>query len=140
MPLDFLWWPNSVYLTQVFVALEDRARVESLLAVMAPFAGRNAIMSNAISFGSASLHIARLQSLLGNHDAAQALEFNTRTRQQVWATRTRLHYAEMLMARGHAADDRRIGELLRVAAADAYEMGMAGVEASAECYMNSRSG
>ena len=64
-----------------------------------------------------------------NRHFEHALAFNVRTRQRVWAARTRFHYAKMLLESGDEGDAARATELARVARADAHEIGMAGLAA-----------
>jgi hypothetical protein len=97
--------------------------------MMLPYSDRNASNAGSISFGAAALALALLASVLDDPDAAsahfeRALAFNVRTRQHVWVAHTRYHYAEMLLARGSDGDVDRARELIRVARADAAEIGM----------------
>jgi hypothetical protein len=100
-----------------------------LYDVIAPFAGRNAAIAGAVSFGSVELVLARLAASLERWDPAcehfeRALAFNIRTRQQVWVARTRWHFADMLAARGERGVAARADDLRRIAHDDAREAGM----------------
>jgi DNA-binding SARP family transcriptional activator len=122
---DYMWWLTTVCMALVAIATGADAIARDLYGLLLPNAGRNASAVGAASFGSASLVLARLAAHLGDHAAAErhyedALAANVRTRQRVWAARTRAHYARFLLDRGNA----RGRDHARIALADARELGM----------------
>jgi DNA-binding SARP family transcriptional activator len=134
IPKDYLWWLTTVCMSLVAVATDAPQVATDLYALLLPYAGRNASTAGAVSFGSASLTLGQLAAFLRQFTQAEqhfsdALAFNIQTRQRVWTARTRFHYAEMLRTRGHAHDVLHTRELVRVALADAQEIGMVDLEA-----------
>jgi hypothetical protein len=134
IPRDFGWWFVMVLMSGAAIATASRDVAHGLLDTLAPYRERNAATAGAVSFGSAALSVARLAAFLERWDVAEdhfehALAFNVRTRQRTWAAHTRFYFAEMLRARGAAADTPRARELVRIATADAHEIGMAGLAA-----------
>jgi tetratricopeptide (TPR) repeat protein len=129
IPRDYSWRFVLEFLSRVAIPLGEAELARRLYETMLPYADRNASNAGAISFGSAALILAQLAAFLGDQRAAEqhferALAFNIRTRQRVWVARTRYHYAEMLLARAAKGDADRARELVRVARADALELGM----------------
>ncbi len=129
IPKDYLWWLTTVSMARVAVATGATDVAANLYALVLPYADRNAATAGAVSFGSASLVLGQLAGFLNQSTQAEqhfqdALAFNLRTRQRVWAARTRFHYTEMLLARGAGADAHSARELARVALADAREIGL----------------
>jgi len=131
---DYSWWFTVIFLARTAIALGVTDAARSLHAMILPYAGRNASNAGAISFGSASLILGQLAAFLGDATAEarfeHALAFNIRTRQRVWTAWTRFHYAGTLLARDAPGDGARAREHLRIARADAAEIGMAGLEAA----------
>ena len=130
IPRDYMWWQTVVCMACAAIATRSTSVAVALYDAVSQYADRNASIAGAVSLGSAQLVLARLAALLERGDEAvghfeRALAFNIRTRQQVWVSRTRFHYAEMLLARGHGSDGERAAELLRIARDDAREAGMA---------------
>jgi tetratricopeptide (TPR) repeat protein len=138
---DYQWWLTMVCMSRVAVATGARDLAGELYELLRPYADRNASTASAASFGSASLFLGQLAVVLGDRNEAErhyerALSFNIRTRQRVWAARARLHFAEMLLARGGDEDLRRANELMRVAQGDAREICMAGLQADVAALMS----
>jgi tetratricopeptide (TPR) repeat protein len=143
IPNDFQWWLVTQFVARVCIAVKDHDRGSCLYDVTLPYAHLNASMSNSISFGSAHLILGQLAGLLERWPQAQAhfehsLELNTRTGQRVWSTRTRQHYAELLLARDAVGDTETARRLLDQAIADAREIGMAGVVRDCERLLASK--
>jgi tetratricopeptide (TPR) repeat protein len=134
IPRDYSWWFTHVFMAFTAIATGEADVARAAYTAILPFAERNAANASAISFGSAELVLALLAEHLGDLAAAEqhfdrALAFNIRTRQRTWTARTRFHYASMLCARDAAGDRERARDLIRIARADAYEIGMAALVA-----------
>jgi DNA-binding CsgD family transcriptional regulator len=114
--------------------LGDAGRAERLYALLHPYAGCNLLAGTSIAcVGAADLLLGRLAATQRHWDAAErhfqaALAFNEQQGARPGLAHTRLHYADMLLARNRAGDRAQAASLLLLAAADASALGMAGVQ------------
>jgi tetratricopeptide (TPR) repeat protein len=125
LPRDANWLIAVTLLAEVCGALGDADRAGELLALLAPYGGRNVIVGRAASCnGSASRLLGILATALGQWEEAErwfaeAHEMHVRMGARPWLARTELAWAEMLLARGQAGDvaaaRRRLAEAIVLA-------------------------
>lgn len=73
IPRDGNWLPAMAQLSEVCVALDDRARAAQLYDLLAPHAPRNALIAEAVAYlGPVSYYLGLLATLLGRWDDAAA--------------------------------------------------------------------
>ncbi|HSN78722.1 MAG TPA: hypothetical protein VL334_26945, partial [Anaerolineae bacterium] len=118
------------YLSEVCVALHDRAQAAQLYPLLLPFAGQNAVAGFATaSFGAVDRFLGLLAATLARwHEAEQhfagALAMNAQMGARPWLAHTQQQYAAMLVARGEAADREQAKALLDAALLTTSELGM----------------
>ena len=117
---DWNWLPSMFVLAEVCAELGDAARAETLYALLAPFASRNAVLGYVYTFGSVSLALGKLAAVLGRYDAAErhlesALAANRKIRTIVWTAHAQCELANALLLRGNAADVERAQQLIAAA-------------------------
>jgi tetratricopeptide (TPR) repeat protein len=134
LPRDGLWMASMLYLTDVCTFLEDRARAATLYQLLLPYAGRNAVISNAAAcYGALSRYLGALATTLERwHEAEQhfedAIAMNARLGARLWLAHTQYQYATMLLLAGRSSDRARATELFHSALLTASELGMRALE------------
>ena len=123
-----------LYLTDVCTFLEDRARAATLYQLLLPYAGRNAVISNAAAcYGALSRYLGALAATLERWDEAaqhfeDAMAMNARIEAPPWLAHTQHQYAAMLLARGQSGDRDMAAGLLNASLATARKLGMRALE------------
>jgi class 3 adenylate cyclase len=134
LPLDTVWMGTMTFFVDVCTFLQDGARAETLYRKLLPFAGLNAVVSNAAAcYGAVSRYLGALATTLERWDDAQrhfedALAMNARMDARTWLAHTQQQYAAMLLARNNSGDRERAIELLDTALATTRELGMRALE------------
>ena len=123
-----------LYLTDVCTFLEDRARAATLYQLLLPYAGRNAVISNAAAcYGALSRYLGALAATLERWDEAaqhfeDAMAMNAHIEAPPWLAHTQHQYAAMLLARGQSGDRDMAAGLLNASLATARKLGMSALE------------
>jgi tetratricopeptide (TPR) repeat protein len=134
LPRDGLWMASMLYLTDVCIFLEDRARAATLYQLLLPYAGRNAVIGNAAACcGALSRYLGALAATLERWDEAaqhfeDAIAMNARIEAPPWLAHTKHQYAAMLLARGQSGDRDMAAGLLNASLATARKLGMSALE------------
>ncbi|WP_084687807.1 helix-turn-helix transcriptional regulator [Paraburkholderia oxyphila] len=127
---DSLRAATLAYLAQVCARLDDKARAETLYAMLLPYEGRNLLIGTTVGcFGAAASLLGLLATTRRNWQDAQrhfesALTMNLRQGAEPALARTRLRYASMRLARNADGDSDAARALLEDARAAAERMGM----------------
>lgn len=135
---DGVWLASITYMAIVCHALGDAARAAPLYRMLEPFSGRNLMVGTTIAcFGAADTVLGMLATTLARGPAARrhfeaALAMNERLNARPALVRTRWFFAQLLLPDPDPAQRDRAAELLRLAHADAAELGMQSVVASIE--------
>ncbi len=128
---DVTWLPLVSWLAELCTRLGDARRAGTLYRLLEPYAGRIAVLRNALAFlGSTSHPLGLLAALLGRHaDAARhfedALAMHARLGARPLLAHTRHEYAALLLAGGGPEEQAHALELLDLAFAEAAGLGMA---------------
>ncbi len=149
IPRDGVWVAGLTFMTVVCNALADTRRAEILYRMLLAYDGRNLLARPTIAcYGAAASYLGMLAATLRRWPDAErhfesALALNARQNAAPATAHTRHRYAQMLVARAGNDDQRRAGELLALAAAQADSLGMAALAqrvASARAALDPRAG
>jgi tetratricopeptide (TPR) repeat protein len=130
IPRDGNIIPALLQLAEVVVRLGDRERAEWLYALLAPHAGRHAVIAmSAACYGAAGHGVGILAALLGRTDEAvsqlrRALEMNEVIGARPFVARTQLALARALHTRAAGGDGDEAATLVAEARATAAALGM----------------
>ncbi len=125
---DWNWIPSMFVLADVCADLGDAENAEILYRQLSPYAGRNAMLGNAYTYGSVAFALGRLASVLGRLDDAEAhfetaLVANRRIRAAFWLAHTQCELAGVLLERGEDGARARAKELIASARQTAESLG-----------------
>jgi ATP/maltotriose-dependent transcriptional regulator MalT len=128
IPEDSRWTTCIAYLTEVCMALDDRARAVQLYKLLLPWSGRN-IGVGIECLGSSDRFLGMLASMQGRWPDAErhfeeALAMNDRIGAVLPREHTRRDYADMLLRRGDAAGRARASAFLDMAEGHATALGL----------------
>jgi hypothetical protein len=131
IPRDDLWFETTFHLAAIAVQLADTDAVAALYDLLQPYRGLNTF-SGMGSFGPVDRILAQLATALERYELAEqhfaaAADLCDRLRAPGWAAHVRHGWARMLRARGLAADNGRIRELLVDALVDADQLELTGL-------------
>ena len=123
------WLTATSLLSEAAALMADPQLCQGLYAALAPFRTRNVQVTQAAAFGSVERFLGLLAAALQDWDTAQAHFETALATDQARGLRTvvalvQREFAEMLLARGDAADRPRAAELLRKTLAEAEQVGM----------------
>jgi len=136
VPKDLNWVAIMVMLASVCSTLRDRERAPKLYKLLAPFAGRVAIISTAVaSWGAVARFLGLLSTTLERWDEAEAhFEAAAAEHDAMQApallARTRVDHADMLLRAGRDLERARL--LAQSGLEDAHRLGMPGLVQRAE--------
>ena len=127
IPRIFLYFIR-IYEADIIDLIGDLSRAARLLTEFEPFSGELFAMDPSF-YGAADFSIGRLQSLLGDHDAAVrslegALEAHEELGARVWVADTHLSLGIALQRRGADGDAERAHQELSQASSKADELGL----------------
>jgi DNA-binding SARP family transcriptional activator len=130
VPFDAEWLYALSLLAETSVLLEDADTSAVLYRLLLPWADLNAADHPEGIRGSVSRYLGLLATTMEQWADAErhfedAIAMNERMGARPWLAHTQHDYAEMLVARGHAADRDRAEQLHATAAATYDELGMA---------------
>ena len=131
-PYDDTWLAAMVDLANVAAPTGRQAVARILVERLAPFADHVVAPSAVLVQGAVARPLARLATLLGDHDQAEAWfalahDIHARLQAPYWTALGQLDHAELCVARGADGDLERARELAHTAAATAAEYGCAGL-------------
>ncbi|HEU4975308.1 MAG TPA: AAA family ATPase [Baekduia sp.] len=129
LPPDVTWLPGLAIYAEVAAHLQHRVAAETLHALLVPCAGQ-VVFSGISAWGTVDHHLGALAAVLGRHDEAEehlrrAAELNAALRAPIWAARTELALARLLLQRDRSDDRERGRALLERAATAAQRLGSA---------------
>jgi tetratricopeptide (TPR) repeat protein len=130
LPRDYTWLAAITLLARVACVLRDGPRIARLYELLAPYAGRNVVVADAvISYGSVDTFLGELAGELERWEEAErhfedAIAFNRRLGARGYLAENQRFYAEMLVARGRAGDHARARHLVDEMVATAEALGM----------------
>ena len=129
IPTDRRRLPTLLGLLDLAVAFDDVATATELRARLAPFDG-SMIASPLGAVGPVAYFLARVEALLGEHDAAvahaeAALDQSARGAFRPWVERSRLACADALLLRNAPGDRDRAYQAATLATVGAAQLGMA---------------
>jgi class 3 adenylate cyclase len=137
IPHDTTWSTSLANLAELATALDDQAAAAALFPHLLCYEHQLIVVAWGVTCpGAADRYLAMLDMTLGRYeDAAQrfavALGLEERAGAPALATRTRLWWARLLLAR-HPSDPDAAGELLEVARSTANRLGQLGLAAEIE--------
>lgn len=135
---DLFWLADVTLLGQACALIADVEHARVLYRQLLPYARRNVIAAAiAACWGSTSRTVALLAVTLGRFDEAgrhfeDAIEMNGAIGARTWQERSRVEYAQMLLARGQDHDRARAQRLLEEASAAARELELFDIRDRAE--------
>jgi tetratricopeptide (TPR) repeat protein len=129
LPPDVTWLPGLAIYAEVAAHLQDRAAAEVLYDLLQPWAGQ-VVYSGISAWGCVDHHLGAVAGVLRRYTEAEghlrrAAELNSALRAPVWAARTELATARLLLLRDGPEDRERGRALLERAAAAAQRLGSA---------------
>lgn len=129
LPPDVTWLPGLAIYAEVTAHLQDRAAASVLHELLLPSAGQ-VVFSGISAWGTVDHHLGAVAAVLGRHEEAEAhlqraTDLNAALRAPIWAARTELAMARLLLGRDRRADRDRARVLLERAAAAAQRLGSA---------------
>jgi DNA-binding SARP family transcriptional activator/tetratricopeptide (TPR) repeat protein len=129
MPFDQEWLYGMSLLAETSALVRDIESARVLYRLLAPWAPRNAADEPEGFRGSVSRYLGVLATTMTRwNEAARhfeyALEMNERMGSRPWVAHTQRDYAQMLLARNEAGDDKQALELIRSSVATYRELGM----------------
>ena len=129
IPTDRRWLPTLLGMLDLAVAFNDVATATELRERLVPFDG-SMIASPLGAVGPVAYFLARVEALLGEHDAAvthagAALDLSARGAFRPWVERSRLACAEALLLRNTSGDRDRAHQAATLATVGAAQLGMA---------------
>ena len=135
MPWDQAWTMGMSIWAEVAAHVGPPSAVEVLYEKLKPWAGQVA-WSGISTNGSLARYVGLLAAAMGRHDEAQehfaaAAEVHERVDAPIFLARTRLDWAQSLLARGGPGDAERVQEMVEQARATAREHGCVTLEARA---------
>ncbi len=125
LPRNQAWYAVMVLLSEASVYLADTERGQLLYRLLAPFAGRNALLDVHVCYGPVDRYLGKLATIMSRFDDAEthfkaAIALCSRMGSRLWLARTLLDYATMLArgpASGRAAAHRHLDAVIEDAAA-----------------------
>jgi DNA-binding SARP family transcriptional activator len=131
VPADFSWLTVVALAAAAAVKLDDRTRVPSLIAALAPYRDRYVDMGSSW-LGSAAHYLGLLHAYAGETERAEVCFRDALTAQRAlgsraWIARTKLEYARALVDRGREDDLARASELTDDAVAAARLLGLGSI-------------
>ncbi len=129
IPRDPGWMAAMVLLSEVCAYLRDVPRARRLYVLLAPYADRNATLDVHVCYGSVAHYLGLLAATMRDDRQAEvhfdaALRRNLAMGATLWATRSRAHYAALLLERDRDNDRARAAELCALAQASATALGL----------------
>jgi tetratricopeptide (TPR) repeat protein len=130
LPFDWSWYANMSLLAEACSYLKDTLRAPTLYERLKPYGDRLVVIGNGqCCFGSVWGPLALLAATTEDWAAAEehfenALAVNRRIGARSFTVRTQRAYAEMLVARMRADDERRAIALAQDGLKNAFELGM----------------
>lgn len=88
LPLDSLYLASLAILSEVVFALGDPEPAPALRAGLVPYAERNLVQGVPVAWGAGAFHLARLDRLLGEEDAARRHAERAERLHRVWSAST----------------------------------------------------
>ncbi|MEA2196018.1 MAG: hypothetical protein QOJ25_69, partial [Solirubrobacteraceae bacterium] len=136
VPYDFSSLAVVALAAAAAARLGDRARAAALIETMAPYRHRYVDMGSSW-LGSAAHYLGLAHACVGDLDEAEACFRDALVAQRVldsraWIARTKLEYAQVLLARGRGEDLSQAAELTEEALESARSLGLGGVLRRAE--------
>jgi tetratricopeptide (TPR) repeat protein len=129
LPPDVTWLPGLVIYAEVAAHLQDRGAATVLYDLLLPWAGQ-VVFSGVSAWGCVDHHLGAVAGVIGRFAEAEehlrrAAELNAGLRAPIWAARTELATARLLLQRDGAGDRERGRALLERAAAASQRLGSA---------------
>lgn len=129
LPPDVTWLPGLAIYAEVTAHLQDRAAATVLYELLEPWAGQ-VVYSGISAWGCVDHHLGAVAGVLRRYEPAEAhlrraAEINAALKAPVWAARTELATARLLLLRDGPDDRERGRALLERAAAAAQRLGSA---------------
>jgi len=129
LPPDVTWLPGLSIYAEVAAHLQDPAAAEVLYDLLEPWAGQ-VVYSGISAWGCVDHHLGAVAGVLARYEDAEAhlrraAALNAALKAPVWAARTELATARVLLRRDGAGDRERGRALLERAAAAAQRLGSA---------------
>jgi tetratricopeptide (TPR) repeat protein len=129
VPRDVTWLLAMASWADCACDLGDSEYAQLLIERLAPFS-RRVIFTTAHTLGAVGRSVGRLQTLIGEHSAAEAsfreaLEVHQRLQSPYWTARTQLDFADLLSIRQGPGDTAQAAQLIADArhAAETYGLG-----------------
>jgi class 3 adenylate cyclase/tetratricopeptide (TPR) repeat protein len=132
LPYDSTWLGSMANLADAAATLGDHTTSQILIDRLTPFAAQ-VVWLGFFHNGAIARPLARLATLLTNHDEAEKLfaiahDVHERLRAPYWIARGQLDHADLCLVRRASGDVARVQQLARSAQATATEYGFASLE------------
>jgi len=130
--LDSEWLIGMHSFLDAAASADDRAAAQTLVELVAPYAGQVVVSLGGLVLSAISRPLARVATVLGDYGQAEewfaiAHDIHNRLEAPFWTARAQLDHADLCLARRADGDIERARDLITTAASTAAEYGCAGL-------------